>query len=195
MGADPRIGRSFLMPGPGYGGSCFPKDVAALINVANSNSVHLRVLNGVDSANDYQVQHVTNKILNFFGSIDGKNIAVWGLTFKAGTDDIRASPAIDIVMSLLFRGARVRAHDPKGAEHFAREFGRQHNLTFAEDHFETLDDAHALVLVTDWPAYHRPDWEKAGALMRSKVVFDFRNLYSKADLASHGFRYESIGRP
>lgn len=195
MGSDPRIGRSFLMPGPGYGGSCFPKDVTALLNVANDHDINLRVLRGVNAANFMQVKHVTKKITKFFGNVDGKNIAVWGLTFKSGTDDIRESPAVKIVLALLARGARVKAHDPKGAYNFWEKYGAQFNLSFSDDPFEALVDAEALVLITDWPSYHRPDWEKASSLMRSKAVFDFRNLYSKSDLTGHGFHYESIGRP
>jgi UDPglucose 6-dehydrogenase len=195
MGSDPRIGRKFLHAGPGYGGSCFPKDVAALIRSGESHGVELSVLTGVSQANVRQREYVFGKIEKHFGSLKGKTVAVWGLTFKPGTDDVRETPSNMIIESLLKAGASVRGHDPEGIKNFSHEFGERKGLSYSENSYEILKDADALVLVTEWSEYRRPSWDKIAGLMKQKTVFDLRNQYDAHDLISRGFHYQCIGRP
>ena len=195
MGADPRIGRKFLHAGPGYGGSCFPKDVAALIRSGESHGVDLTVLAGVSAANLRQKEFAVAKIIKHFGSLKGKHIAVWGLTFKPGTDDVRESPSFVIIDKLLKGGAEVRGHDPEGIANFSQEFGEVKGLSYSEHSYDILKGAHALVLVTEWSEYRRPNWEKIEGLMAAKTVFDLRNQYDSNDLIRRGFHYQCIGRP
>ncbi len=195
MGADPRIGRKFLHAGPGYGGSCFPKDVAALIHSGHKLGVELNVLHGVSAANVRQKEFAVSKVVKHFGSLKGKKIALWGLTFKPGTDDVRASPSLVIIARLLKEGAAVGGHDPEGITNFSRLFGEAKGLSYSEQAYDLLKDADALVLVTEWSEYRRPNWDKISSLMRSKTVFDLRNQYDAQDLVKRGFHYECIGRP
>lgn len=195
MGADPRIGRKFLHAGPGYGGSCFPKDVAALIRSGQTQGVELSVLKGVFSANNRQKEYVFEKIERHFGNLKGKIVAIWGLTFKPGTDDVRETPSRVIVKRLLKAGASVRCHDPEGIKNFRMEFGEAAGLSYSEQAYEILAGADALVLVTEWSEYRRPNWDKIGGVMAHKTVFDLRNQYDAHDLISRGFHYECIGRP
>jgi UDPglucose 6-dehydrogenase len=195
MGSDPRIGRKFLYAGPGFGGSCFPKDVMALLKSGEKNGVPLEVLAAVTSANKAQKQYVTAKIKRHFGNLRGKKVCVWGLAFKPGTDDVRETPAHAIITELLAEGATVQAHDPKAIESYARCFGKPAGLSFSELAYSAVDGAHALVLVTEWSEYKRPNWEKIQQLMQEKVVFDFRNQYVKDELLERGFHYECVGRP
>ncbi len=194
MGSDPRIGRKFLYAGPGYGGSCFPKDVSALIKSGAAHGVELEVLNAVENANAKQKKWVSEKIKSRLGSLNGKRVALWGLAFKPGTDDVRESPAKTIVEELVAGGVTVVGHDPEGATNFASEVSSK-LFTLAESPYDALEGADALVLVTEWREYKRPNWEKVKTLMRSPVVFDFRNQYEPKDLRSIGFAYECIGRP
>lgn len=196
MGADPRIGRKFLWAGPGYGGSCFPKDVEALLKTGEKNGLNLSILHAVSQANEQQKEYAASKILRYFNqNLQGKKIAVWGLAFKPGTDDVREAPAKTIVGQILKAGGAVVAHDPQGAENFAKEFGKHDRLTYVESAYDALKGADALALITEWSEYKRPNWEKAAALMGAKVVFDLRNQYTFDSVKKAGFYYECIGRP
>jgi UDPglucose 6-dehydrogenase len=196
MGSDPRIGRKFLWAGPGYGGSCFPKDVAALVKTGDQYGVSLDVLKSVTTANEAQKKHGAKKILDHFsGKLQGKTVAVWGLAFKPGTDDVREAPAITIIEMLLDAGANVIGHDPQGQDNFSREIGSKKNLSYVEDAYDAVKNADALVLVTEWPEYKRPNFEKIASLMRSKNLFDLRNQWSFKNLKNQGFHYQCIGRP
>jgi UDPglucose 6-dehydrogenase len=196
MGSDPRIGRKFLYAGPGYGGSCFPKDVSALVRSGEKYGVNLSVLKAVTGANANQKQLVADKIVRFFkNNLQGKTVAVWGLSFKPGTDDVRETPAHTIIDTLVKAGAKVRAHDPKGAECYIRDFGSHPSVSVADDAYTAAEGCDALVLVTEWSEYKRPNWEKVARIMRNKAVFDFRNQYNREDLLRLGFHYECVGRP
>ncbi len=197
MGADPRIGKKFLYAGPGYGGSCFPKDVAALQRSAKNYNVEFSVLNAVSHANLEQKKHVAGKVQEYFGAdgIKGKRVAIWGLTFKPGTDDVRESPATTIINLLLSWGAEVIAHDPKGQQNFAKEYGDAPKLTYVATPHDALKDADALVLITEWNEYKRPSWSEVSKAMRTKAVFDLRNQYDGKMLAQMGFYYRCVGRP
>ena len=196
MGSDGRIGRKFLWAGPGYGGSCFPKDVAALVRTGDQNGVNLSILKAVTTGNETQKSHAGRKILNYFdGKLQGKTIAVWGLAFKPGTDDVREAPAETIIKLILEAGAQVIAHDPKAQENFAKEFGSHSRLSYVDDAYEAAKSADALVLITEWPEYKRPNFEKLASTLRSKLIFDLRNQWSFKQLATLGFHYECLGRP
>jgi UDPglucose 6-dehydrogenase len=195
IGADARIGRKFLYAGPGYGGSCFPKDVSALLKTSAANGVDMKVLNAVTEANERQKQLVFQKIAHHFRDLAGRRVAVWGLSFKPGTDDVRESPATVLIKRLLDAGAFVVGHDPQGQANFAKEFGEHERLTYADSAYDALRGADALALVTEWSEYKRPNWDKVGQLMASRAVFDLRNQYESYDLISRGFHYECVGRP
>ena len=196
MGSEPRIGRKCLYAGPGYGGSCFPKDVAALLKSGQNSGMEFSVLKAVSEANDRQKQWVSDKIVKYYkGDLKGKNLVVWGLAFKPGTDDVREAPAATIIRRLLDAGARVCAHDPKGRDNFASEFGDDPNLTYGDDAYAILQGADALVLVTEWSEYKRPSWKMVGEQMNSRVVFDLRNQYEAEALEEAGFHYQCVGRP
>ncbi len=196
MGSDARIGRKFLWAGPGYGGSCFPKDVAALVKTGDQFGVSLEILKSVTTANESQKKHAASKVVrHFHGNLKGKTIAIWGLAFKPGTDDVREAPAITIIETLLDAGATVIGHDPKGQDNFSREIGSKKGLTYVDNAYDAVKNADALVLVTEWPEYKRPNFEKIGMLMRGKIVFDLRNQWSFKNLKALGFHYECIGRP
>ncbi len=196
MGSDPRIGRKFLWAGPGYGGSCFPKDVAALVKTGDHFGVSLEILKSVTTANEAQKKHGALKVLNHFGgNLKGKTVAVWGLAFKPGTDDVREAPALTIIETLLKAGATVIGHDPQGQENFSREIGSQNGLTYVDQAYDAVKNADALVLVTEWPEYKRPNFEKVASLMRTRAVFDLRNQWSFKHLKNLGFHYECMGRP
>jgi UDPglucose 6-dehydrogenase len=195
IGADARIGRKFLYAGPGYGGSCFPKDVSALLKTSAANGVDMKVLSAVTEANERQKQLVFQKIAHHFRDLAGRRVAIWGLSFKPGTDDVRESPATVLIKRLLDAGAFVVGHDPQGQSNFAKEFGEHERLTYADSAYDALRGADALALVTEWSEYKRPNWDKVGQLMASRAVFDLRNQYESYDLISRGFHYECVGRP
>lgn len=196
MGADPRIGRKFLYAGPGYGGSCFPKDVAALRKTSKNYGITLEVLDAVDSANEAQKRFVARKVVSHYkDKIKTCKIAIWGLSFKPGTDDVREAPAKTIVEELLAAGAEVIAHDPEGEANFRHELGERKGLSYAKSAYDAASGADGLVLVTEWSEYKRPNWDKIGGLMRQRVVFDFRNQYVGDSLRKAGFHYECVGRP
>jgi UDPglucose 6-dehydrogenase len=194
IGSDERIGPSFLFPGPGYGGSCFPKDVQALSRTARERNTELAILDAVEAVNHRQKHRVAEKLEAALGSsMKGARIAVWGLAFKANTDDMRESPALTIIADLLAKGAKIVAHDPV-AMHEART-RLDPSVEFAESSYDALRDADALAIVTDWNEYRHPDFERMRTLLRRPVVVDGRNLYAPDRMQELGFEYYSIGRP
>jgi UDPglucose 6-dehydrogenase len=193
IGSDPRIGKHFLFPGPGYGGSCFPKDVRALAKTADECGVSLDVIRAVQDANERQKGVLFRKLQSVVGGgLTNKTIAMWGLAFKAQTDDMRESPSIQLIKSLLRAGASVRAHDPKAAETARRMFGDQ--VEFVGNAYETLAGADALVIVTEWMQFRNPDFERMKSLLKQPVIVDGRNLYDPARMSERGFTYACIGR-
>ncbi|MDH3199089.1 MAG: UDP-glucose/GDP-mannose dehydrogenase family protein [Candidatus Krumholzibacteria bacterium] len=192
IGSDRRIGPAFLFPGPGYGGSCFPKDVKALVRTAHEVGVPIDILEAVEAANDRQKQLLAAKLRAHLGDPRGRIIAVWGLAFKAGTDDVRESPALVLIRELLAAGAEVRAHDPAARETAKRELGDR--VVYAEHAYDALTGADALVIVTEWLEYRNPDFERIRHAMRRPIIVDGRNLYDPARMAGLGFTYDSIGR-
>ncbi len=193
VGSDHRIGQTFLFPGPGYGGSCFPKDVKALIRTAEDHGYDLKILRAVEEVNWAQKRLFLKKIDAHFGSdLTGKIFAVWGLAFKPGTDDMRESPSIVLIEGLLERGATVRGHDPAAMLTARRVFGDR--ITYNERDYDAVDGADALVVMTDWLEYRRPDFERVKSMMRSPVVFDARNLYKDEKMRELQFTYYPLGR-
>jgi UDPglucose 6-dehydrogenase len=194
IGSDNRIGPAFLFPGPGYGGSCFPKDVKALARTARENGTSLRVLEAVEAVNDDQKHRVFQKLSKAFPSgLKGKRIAIWGLAFKPRTDDMRDAPSLTIISELLAAGATVVAHDPVAMEEARHRFGDKVEL--AHDEYSALKGADALAIVTDWHEYRHPDFAKIKTLLKSPIIVDGRNLYSTDRMRELGFTYHSIGRP
>ena len=193
IGSDSRIGPSFLFPGPGYGGSCFPKDVKALVRTAASVGTPLRVLEAVEAANDAQKGRLFEKLSRVAGDLRGARVAVWGLSFKPQTDDMRESPALDLIDSLVAAGAVVCAHDPVAIEEARRRIGQA--IQYAGSSYDALRAADALVVVTDWNEYRHPDFHRMRQLMKRPLVIDGRNLYDPERMRALGFTYDSIGRP
>src|SRR4051812_36247067 len=194
IGSDSRIGQSFLFPGPGYGGSCFPKDVRALVRMAADCGVSLDVLAGVESANERQKTVLVSKLRSALGGdVSGKRIALWGLAFKAGTDDMREAPALSIIDALLEDGVTICAHDPAAMDHARALLGNR--IDFAETNYEALAGADALVVVTDWMEYRHPNFDRVKSTLRQPVIVDGRNLYDVEKMRELGIRYHSIGRP
>lgn len=193
IGSDRRIGQAFLFPGPGYGGSCFPKDVKALIRTASDNDVPFDVMRAVESANDAQKNVLFGKLKRHLGSLKDKTVAVWGLAFKAETDDVRESPALVLVESLLCEGVHVHVHDPAAMKTAARQLGSR--VTYAPHAYDALGGADALAIVTEWLEYRNPDFARIKQLLRRPLIVDGRNLYDPEKLGRLGFTYDSIGRP
>jgi len=192
IGHDQRIGFSFLFPGVGYGGSCFPKDVRALVSVARSNGMDARILESVDHVNDAQKEVLFAKLNEHFdGDFSGKVVAVWGLSFKPGTDDIREAPSLVLIEQLLNAGATVRVHDPVAHENVRHIFGDK--LIYCEHHYDTLEDADVLTIVTEWSEFRNPDFELLKQKMKQPVIFDGRNLYDPHKMRDLGFVYSGIG--
>jgi UDPglucose 6-dehydrogenase len=192
IGSDGRIGPAFLFPGPGYGGSCFPKDVKALVRTACECDVPLRVLGAVEEANDAQKRRLFQKLTSIAGPVKDRRIALWGLAFKPNTDDMREAPALVLVDELLEAGARVVAHDPVAMPEARRRLDSR--IEFAENGYDAIDGADALVVVTDWNEYRHPDFARMRRLLRTPVVVDGRNLYDARKMRALGFTYDSIGR-
>lgn len=191
MGMDNRIGRKFLHPGPGYGGSCFPKDTRALTTVADQFGVETRIVDAVIEANEMQRQAMIPKIEKLAGGLDGKTIGVLGLSFKPETDDMRESPAIEIVHGLIERGAAVRAFDPVAMEE-ARHY--LNGIEYASDEYDAIKGADVLVILTEWNQFRALDMEKVKELLRSPKVADLRNIYEPEDMVEMGFEYVGVGR-
>jgi UDPglucose 6-dehydrogenase len=193
IGSDRRIGQAFLFPGPGYGGSCFPKDVKALIRTGTENKLPLDILSAVEAANHRQKKLLFEKLKRHLGSLGGKVIAVWGLAFKAETDDVRESPALVLIEELLAAGATVQAHDPAAMDTAALHLGTR--VMYAGHGFDALNGADALAIVTEWLEYRNPDFAKMKQLLKRPLIVDGRNLYDPQKLGRLGFTYDSIGRP
>jgi UDPglucose 6-dehydrogenase len=197
IGSDDRIGPAFLFPGPGYGGSCFPKDVKALARTARDQSVPLRILDAVEAVNDDQKRRLFDKLVGVVGpQIKGARIGVWGLAFKPNTDDMREAPSLTLIEQLVGAGAQVAAHDPVAmdeARHRLAHHGDR--VSFAASSYEALEGADALVVVTDWNEYRHPDFERIRETLRRPIIIDGRNLYPMHRMAELGFTYHSIGRP
>lgn len=193
MGSDSRIGKRFLFPGVGYGGSCFPKDVQALAKTAGDFAYDFQILNSVMAVNDRQRMVLAEKIkANLGADLNGKTVAVWGLAFKPNTDDIREAPALYIIDELLAAGAAVKAFDPEAMENVQRLYGNR--IQFARDQYNVLADADALAIVTEWSVFRTPAFEEMKRLMKHPRIFDGRNLYDLDFMREQGFYYESIGR-
>lgn len=193
IGSDSRIGPSFLFPGPGYGGSCFPKDVKALVRTAREFGATLSVLDAVEDANERQKGRLHDKLSRAFGGpLAGARIAVWGLAFKPNTDDMREAPALVLIEALLADGATVAVHDPAAMQEARHKLGDR--VTYAESNYAALDGADALVIVTDWNEYRHPDFGRIKHMLRRPIVVDGRNLYEAAKMRALGFTYDSIGR-
>jgi UDPglucose 6-dehydrogenase len=193
IGSDQRIGRAFLYPGPGYGGSCFPKDVKALIRTSDDLGLSLDVLKAVEQVNECQKLVVLQKTLRYLGQdLTGKIVGIWGLAFKAETDDMRESPTIPLIEGLLQAGARVQTHDPKATDTARMIFGDR--VMYAADPYSAAHGADALLVMTEWLLYRNPDFERVRKLVRRSLLIDGRNLYDPDRMASLGFEYHGIGR-
>ncbi len=195
MGTDERIGPRFLLAGPGFGGSCFPKDVQALIATAKDYGHTLEISEATWRANKRQKRYVAQRILDFFKdeNLDTIILAVWGLTFKPKTDDVRESPSIDIINTLIEHGITVKAYDPKGKENAREIFGNR--VDYSEDSYSALEGADGLVIITEWNMFKSPDIDRIKSLLKRPVIFDARNIYNPDEMRAHGFIYFGIGRP
>jgi len=196
IGSDHRIGYSFIYPGIGYGGSCFPKDVKALTKIAKENGYNAQLINAVEAVNDTQKLVIAQKIVTRFGeNLTGFTFGIWGLAFKPGTDDMRESPSIYIIKELVKRGAKIKAYDPKAIdeakEHYLKGI---HNITYLTSKYDVLKNADSLVLLTEWKEFRSPDFEEIIAQLKTPVIFDGRNQYINSDLESYGIEYYRIGK-
>ncbi len=193
IGSDERIGKRFLFPGIGYGGSCFPKDVQALAKSAAEVDYDFKIINAVMDVNEKQKLHLIPKIEKYFsGNLEGKHFAVWGLAFKPNTDDIREAPALYIIESLLASGATVCSYDPEAIENVKNVIGDK--ISYAEKQYDALENADALIIATEWNEFRTPDFDQIAAVLKNKVIFDGRNLFDLGQMNKLGFHYESVGR-
>lgn len=193
IGSDSRIGSKFIYPGTGYGGSCFPKDVKAIIRTAHDYGYELNVIKAVEKANEYQKNVIFNKINKFFNNnLKNKLLAIWGLSFKPKTDDIREASSIVLIEKLLDAGARIKAYDPAAINETKKVLGNK--IEYCSDQYEALVEVDALALMTEWSEFHLPEFNRMSDLMRGKVIFDGRNIYDPAQLRQFGFTYFGIGR-
>jgi|TARA_B110000967_G_scaffold196416_1_gene226948 UDPglucose 6-dehydrogenase len=192
IGSDSRIGPKFIYPGIGYGGSCFPKDVQALIRTASENNYELKVLQAVEAVNKYQKLVLFNKISTYFkGDLKGRTIGIWGLSFKPQTDDMREAPSLYIINSLLQAGAIVKAYDPVAIDEAKHHFGE--TITYCEDQYEALIDSDCLAILTEWPEFKFPSFKIMKKLLNKQVIFDGRNIYDREQVTKNGFEYFCIG--
>lgn len=192
IGSDPRIGNRFIYPGIGYGGSCFPKDVKALVRTGKSYNHHLRILDAVEQVNDDQKKVMFAKVKAHFGeNLEGKTFAIWGLSFKPNTDDMRDAPSLVLIDALLKAGAKVQAYDPVAMKEAKHTLG--YKIFYAEDAISAVKDADALLLVTEWNEFRLPDWKLIKENMKQHILFDGRNIYNSADMLEKGFTYYCIG--
>ncbi len=195
IGSDSRIGKRFLFPGVGYGGSCFPKDVQALCMTAQEWDYDFQILNAVMRVNKLQKSILAEQIMEYFGTdLQGKTIAIWGLAFKPETDDIREAPALDLIAALTGAGARVRSFDPEAMPNVKRLLTGNERLEFAKDLYDALDGADAVAIVTEWAEFRNPDFDRVAALLRHPAIFDGRNVYTLSKMEKLHFYYQSIGR-
>lgn len=193
IGSDSRIGNKFIYPGAGYGGSCFPKDVKALIKLSADKGYPLKILTAVESVNETQKALIFHKISRHFTSgLEGRLFAVWGLSFKPNTDDMREAPSLVIIQHLLEHGAHIKAYDPAAMSESRKKLGD--SIDYVEDRYEALRDADALVIVTEWPEFRLPDFKAMNKLMKHKIIFDGRNIYDPDEMKENGFTYYGIGR-
>ena len=192
MASDGRIGPSFLFPGIGYGGSCFPKDVQALVHSARKGGYRFRILESVEAVNHSQKRRLFEKMHAVLGSLDGKQIAIWGLAFKPRTDDMREAPSITMIEALLEAGAQVVAYDPQAQRSARAIFGSR--ITLANHSYDALQGADALGILTEWNEFREPDFSRMRSLMRAPIIFDGRNLFDVSQMRADGFSYYSIGR-
>jgi len=191
VGTDARIGPKFLYAGPGYGGSCFPKDVSALIHTAREHGVELSLATATDEVNKRQKTVLARKLRRALGELRGKRIAIWGISFKPRTDDLRESPSLSLIDSLVEAGASVAAHDPEAQAHARALYGSR--IELPTDQYEAARGADALVLLTEWRQYQNPDFDRLKELMRGKLLLDGRNIWSGYGLRRQGFEYDGIG--
>ena len=193
IGSDPRIGHRFIYPGAGYGGSCFPKDVKALVRTGKEISYPLRILEQVEAVNEDQKQVLFKKIMQHFsGNIKGKCFAIWGLSFKPNTDDMREAPSLVLIEKLLEQGAQVKVYDPVAMKEAKRKLGDK--VEYSKDMYEATIDCDALALVTEWSEFRIPNYKVLSKLMINKLVFDGRNIYEPSEMKEYGFTYYGIGR-
>ncbi len=192
MGSDRRIGTAFLFPGVGYGGSCFPKDVKALVKFSGDKKYDFKILKAVEAVNELQKRVLVKKLESHFGTLKGRTIAVWGLAFKPKTDDMREAPAIPIIKALLEKGAKVQAHDPEAMSTAKGLF--KGGITYTSRNYDALKGADALAILTEWQEFREPDFARMKKLLKNPVVFDGRNIYQPAQMKELGFTYYSIGR-
>lgn len=198
IGSDRRIGYHFIYPGVGYGGSCFPKDVRALIHTAKENQISADLVTAVDAVNNRQKNIISKKMATFFsdrGGLSDKTLAIWGLAFKANTDDIRESAAIETINELTAKGMHVRAFDPEAGANARDHFNDNPFVEIIDDQYQILENADALAILTDWNQFRNPDFNKIKKLLNGRIIFDGRNLYSASFMANQGFTYIAIGRP
>jgi len=194
IGSDERIGKRFLFPGIGYGGSCFPKDVKALIHSSEQLAYDFKILQAVEKVNILQKLHLVSKIQSYFNNeISGKHFAIWGLAFKPNTDDVREAPALEIIESLLQSGATLSVFDPEAMKNVQLLMGKK--LDYAENMYAALNNADGLIIATEWSEFRTPDFDQMKTYLKTKVIFDGRNLFEKELMAQEGFEYVSIGRP
>jgi UDPglucose 6-dehydrogenase len=193
IGSDDRIGKRFLFPGIGYGGSCFPKDVQALVKAADENTYDFQILKSVMEINERQKTILVDKVLKYYkNDIQGKHFALWGLAFKPETDDVREAPALYIIDALVKQGATVTVFDPEGMANVKGIIGDK--VKYAENQYQALEGADALLIATEWSVFRNPDFDKIEDILKNKVIFDGRNLYDLQKMIDLGYYYNSIGR-
>ena len=193
VGSDSRIGKSFLYPGAGYGGSCFPKDIKALIKTARNYGYQMRILEAVEKVNDTQKEVLFKKLLHYFdGEVSGITVAVWGLSFKPGTNDMRDAPSINLINKLLDHQVNVRVYDPAAMDEAKNVFGDK--IEYSTDIYDAANNAEAIILVTEWKEFRLPNWNVLSKIMKKHIVLDGRNIYNTDELANNGFMYSCIGK-
>jgi len=196
IGSDTRIGYKFIYPGVGYGGSCFPKDIKALIHMANQKGYDSPILKAVEEVNAAQKRILVQKVQKHYGNdLSGKSFAIWGLAFKPQTDDMREAPSIVIINALIELGASVKAYDPVAMQEAKRIFGDNPHIELCEDEYSTLKGSDAMLLITEWRQFRYPDFARIASLLKQPVIFDGRNLYNPTAVREMGFSYYAIGRP
>jgi len=196
VGSDQRIGSSFLQAGPGYGGSCFPKDVQALLKTSRDLGYDFDILEATQSINQRQKHHMFERVKEYFNNnLEGKTLALWGLAFKANTDDIRESPALDLIKQATSAGIAIQAFDPEAMANVKKLYGNNKLLSFADDEYQVLEGADALMIITEWSEFQSPDFNRIKKSLKKSLIFDSRNLYDLGYMHEQGFDYISIGRP